>query len=115
MMHVRAWRPAMIAALSPLVLIPLVLCAAPAFAATGGDDAARQREVYFGDLDLSTAKGRHKLDQRLRETAATVCDYDATGTWELMDAQHRCYDTALQTAHVALAMKLSEARMASNR
>ena len=114
MMHARAWRPAMFAA----TLIPvLALSAAPAFAATtaGGDEAAPHIAVQFGDLDLSSAKGRHILDARLRRSAATVCGYDNVDSRELFNGQRQCYETALKNAHTALAMKLNPSRMASSR
>jgi len=99
-------------------LIPvLALSAAPAFAATtaGGDEAAPHIAVQFGDLDLSSAKGRHILESRLRHSAASVCDYDVTDSHPLINAQRECFETALQNAHVTLAMKQSQARMASSR
>jgi UrcA family protein len=116
MMHVRAWRPAVFSALMPV----LVLSAAPAFAADGattanGNDAIHHIAVQYGDLDLSQAKGRHILESRLRHSAASVCDYDLTDSHPLINAQRDCFETALRNAHVTLAMKQSQARMASSR
>ena len=103
MLHAFAWRPAMLAALS--------LSAAPAFAQ---DATPRSVEVRYGDLDLTSAHGRHQLEWRLRHSAQDVCGYDRTEHMGLQNYDARaCYETALAHAHVAMASVMAKTRMAS--
>jgi UrcA family protein len=70
--------------------------------------------VHYGDLDLSTPKGRHRLEVRLQRSAAMVCGRDdGTAPQFGDDDVRRCYDKALRQAHVALAAKLAPDRLAS--
>ncbi len=107
MLHAFAWRPAMLAALTPA----LAFAAAPAFAQ---DAAPRSIAVSYHDLDLTTAHGRHQLDWRLRHSAQDVCGYDRTEHMGLQNYDARaCYETALAHAHVAMASVMAKTRMAS--
>ncbi|WP_420381447.1 UrcA family protein [Novosphingobium sp.] len=109
MMHASAWRPAMLAALIPV----LALGAVPAFAQDAPE--VHRMEVRYGDLDLTTTKGRATLERRLRHSAADVCDYNLSERLILDSAAERtCYTTALAHARVSMASAVSRTRMASN-
>jgi UrcA family protein len=99
-----------------LALVPvLVLAAAPAFAETTDPDV-HHMTVRYDDLDLSTAKGRHLLDYRLRHSAAEVCGHEdgQKPRPEEMEGM-RCYDKALTSARMAMAGVISHAQMAMGR
>lgn len=105
MMHVHAWRPAVLAALIPA----LVFAAAPAFAQTFapnsvGDPDVHHLTVRYGDLDLTNTKDRKVLEMRLQHSAATVCGYDKGDPPQLGNADERnCYNGAITHAHISLA------------
>jgi UrcA family protein len=109
MSHAFAWRPA---ALAGLALIPAVgLGAGPAMA-QNADTQVRTMALHYGDLDLSTAKGRSALDARLRRTAAQVCGSE-TGMRSLPEAEafRACYNEALKQAHRTLVLKQQETQL----
>jgi len=112
MMPISAWRYAALAG-------PVLFCtlAQPAMAQAVEDDTdVRQMAVRYGDLDLTTAKGRHRLEMRLQRSAAIVCGRgDGDGDWPQPGNTftRQCYDAALARAHTALAETLDKARMAS--
>jgi len=117
MMHVHAWRPAVLAALIPA----LAFSAAPVFAQTAapnsfGDTEVRQMTVNYGDLDLTSKKGRQVLEMRLRRSAETVCGYDPADRMQFGHTDTRtCYDTAIAHAHVSLATAISRSEAAKSR
>jgi UrcA family protein len=99
-----------------LALVPVfVLAAAPAFAETTDPDV-HHMAVRYDDLDLSTAKGRHLLDSRLRHSAAEVCGHEdgQQPRPEDMEGMH-CYDKALTNARMAMAGVINHAQMAMGR
>jgi UrcA family protein len=103
MQHAFAWRTAVLAGLA---LIPaLTLTATPALAqSTNSDVVVTRLDVHYHDLDLATAKGRARLEARLRRASAQVCGLaDGTGLWRGDDAGQDCYNRALAQAHTALA------------
>jgi UrcA family protein len=100
-----------------LALVPaLALSIQPAHAATApnADTEVRQMAVGYGDLDLTTARGRHRLEMRLERSAAMVCGIDP-GQYPLpgQQAMRACYDHALNQAHLAMVAATTRARMAS--
>lgn len=115
MMHGPAWHPVMFAGLA---LIPaLTLSAAPALAQSADAEADVPRlTVGYGDLDLSTAKGRARLDLRLKRAAADVCGRNDSDRLQLSyeAAVRHCTDTALRQARTAMAARL-DTRMVDNR
>lgn len=82
--------------------LALALSTTPVLAQT--DAEVRKLPVSFGDLDLSTSKGRAQLNVRIRQAAQTVCGND-TGVQDLPQQQEylNCYNQALNGAHQALA------------
>lgn len=116
MMHVHAWRPAVLAALIPA----LAFAAAPAFAQTSapnsvGDPNVHHLTVRYGDLDLASAKDRQALEMRLQHSAATVCGYNKGDLPQLGNADERtCYNGAMAHAHVSLATAINTSRMAKS-
>lgn len=114
MMHRSAWHPVMLAGLA---LIPaLTLSAAPALAQSADEEADVPRlAVGYGDLDLSTAKGRARLDLRLKRAAADVCSRNDSDRL-LLDHQavRHCTETALSHARTVVAARLNT-RMVDNR
>jgi len=103
MPYASAWRPAVLAGLA---LIPaLNLSAAPALAQNAAADSDKHTlAVGYGDLDLTTSKGRARLDERLRHAAARVCGQEDGVRPELHDEQAlRCYEDALAGARGTLA------------
>ena len=57
--------------LKPLIMTTLLVAAVPAFA--GEKPVPPSVRVATADLDLTTAKGRHTLDRRLRVAIDSVC------------------------------------------
>lgn len=83
----------------------LVLCAQPAAAQAASQELdSSQRLVHYSDLDLSTAKGQARLENRLRSAASAVCEtnYGPHPLNEAMEAR-RCYRSAIDAAHRELA------------
>jgi UrcA family protein len=103
----------MFQSLASLTLAPaLALTATSALAAPVTSDAAtdvRTTAVAYGDLDLSTARGRHQLDVRLQRAADAVCGVDHTVT-DLAESAARstCRNHALIDARHALARKTTD-------
>jgi len=102
MQHAFAWRRAMFASLA---LVPaLALTTAPARAADS-DIAVHKLEVHFSNADLSTEKGRARLEHRLQHAAEIVCSPSGeNGFWRGDDQQLACYNQAMTQAHTALAL-----------
>ena len=116
MMHVHAWRPAVLAALLPA----LALSAAPAFAQNAQTSAenpmVHRMTVSYADLDMTTAKGRTVLERRLRHSASQVCNYDRSERLlQGWGEERECYNAAMAHARVSLAAAISKTRMASTR
>ena len=99
MKHAFAW--------SSAVLIAAGLCTAPAMAQAADDGAVKTSiAVTYHDLDLTTAKGRARLDMRIRHAAETVCGYNRDERpWRGDDAGTACYDKALRDAQTTLAAR----------
>ena len=116
MMHVHAWRPAVLAALIPA----LAFAAAPAVAQTSAPNAVGDREVHhltvrYDDLDLTNTKGRQELEMRLQHSAATVCRYDKGDPPQLGNADERtCYNGAMAHAQISLATAIQKSQMAKS-
>ena len=99
MKHAFAWSSAM--------LIAAGLCTAPAMAQSADDGAVRTTiAVNYHDLDLTTPKGRARLDMRLRHAAERVCGYDRDERpWRGDEARTACYTKALRDARTTLAAR----------
>ncbi len=118
MTHQSTRRFAAIAGLA-LITAPL-LAASPASAhaanppAIPGDVDLRQLTVDYHDLDLTTARGRARLEQRINQAAATVCDYDR-GSRPPAEAAagHHCYVDALMHARATVANRIAAQTLVS--
>lgn len=58
---------------------------APARAATPAENAVRTRSVAYGDLNLASAAGQHRLALRIRAAARAVCDQPGNELWTWPD------------------------------
>jgi UrcA family protein len=81
--------------------------ATPALAhAPDSDVVQHELAVNYGDLDLSTSKGRTHLDNRLQRAAAMVCGQEDGARPQFHDeAAFKCYTEALASARDAMAHK----------
>jgi UrcA family protein len=100
--------------LAGLALAPVLgLGASPALAQSAEPDTqVRTMALHYGDLDLSTARGRGQLNARLHQTAAAVCGMEP-GMRSLPQADEfrDCYNHALNEAQRSLAQKQQETRL----
>jgi UrcA family protein len=75
---------------------------APQFTVTGHGEGPHERSlsaaVFYGDLDLTTAIGRSALRQRVRRTAAELCDRLGGGPENATGLAFVCEDEAVQSA-----------------
>ncbi len=111
MSHAFAWRRA---ALASLVLIPaLGLGISPAMAQSAdADTEVHSMVLHYGDLDLSTAKGRGQLNTRIREAAASVCGMQpGVRTQPQIEEFRDCYNQALNHAQRTLAQKQQDMQL----
>ncbi|MDO6416563.1 UrcA family protein [Sphingomonas sp. BIUV-7] len=66
-----------------------------------------QKQVRFGDLDLSTEKGRAQLDQRVRFAASDVCDGKNVSNTRSPVEYLNCYSVAVRDAKHQLDQRLA--------
>jgi UrcA family protein len=66
-----------------------------------------QEQVRFGDLDLSTAKGRATLNDRIRFAASNVCDGKNVANTKSQFAYLDCYSIAMRDANRQLDQRLA--------
>jgi UrcA family protein len=69
-----------------------------------------QRQVRYGDLDLSTAKGRATLNDRVRFAASNVCDGKNVSNTKSQFAYLDCYSIAMRDATRQLDQRLASAQ-----
>lgn len=98
-----------IASATLAVLPATMMAATPAMAQNVGADAEQhQSTVGYGDLDLTTPKGRARLDVRIQHAAAMVCGRDddlrALGDQQ---AARQCYNAALTRARTQMATQMA--------
>jgi len=72
-----------------------VVAAALAVPAAAAEEAPRVG-VHYGDLDLTSAEGQQKLDQRLERAAREVCGMNQTAVGSHLRSSHsrECYREA---------------------
>ena len=72
-----------------------VVAAALAVPAAAAEKAPRVG-VHYGDLDLTSAEGQQKLDQRLERAAREVCGMNQTAVGSHLRSSHsrECYREA---------------------
>ena len=94
----------MVAALaaSALTIVPTV-----AHAATTNAEGERIARVAYGDLDLSTAGGKARLDQRIKAAVRQVCERpvtaaDLTGSTDYYQCLVKARATAKSGVQLAL-------------
>ena len=66
-----------------------------------------QTQVRYNDLDLSTARGRAKLDERVRFAASDVCDGKNVTNTKAPFTYLNCYTVALHDAKQQLNQRLA--------
>ncbi len=116
MTHAPAWRPAMSArralfsAALPVLAPILAIIAAPAHAQSApGPTVVNHATVHYGDLDLASPAGRHRLEARLEASADRVChSNDGDRTLAAYQASRDCYKKAMAGAHTAIAAILDK-------
>ena len=91
-----------------------VVAAALAVPALAADEAPRIG-VRYGDLDLTSAEGQQKLDQRLERAAREVCGMNETAVGSHLRSNHarECYREArrqLDQQYAAVVNRKSAAR-----
>ena len=74
---------------------------------TAQSSVTMQTTVRFGDLDLSTAKGRAMLDRRVRFAASDVCDGKNVTNERTPFTYLDCYTVAVQDAKQQLNQRLA--------
>jgi len=89
----------------PIAMLGAVLVATPALAQTAQThDDVPTLGVSYHDLDLTTAKGRARLDMRLERAAAMVCGNGDGMHPAISDrAAYDCYNAAMTKARIAAA------------
>jgi UrcA family protein len=99
MKHAFAWGSA--------ALVAAGLFAAPAMAQSAADGAVKTTvAVHYHDIDLTTAKGRARLDWRMKRAAEQVCGYDRLERpWPGDGPAMACYDRALRDARTTFAAR----------
>lgn len=85
-------------------LLGLTLAATPAF--------AKDVQVRYADLNLTTAEGQKTLERRIDRAAREACDYDqyTTGTRLPSQAAAACYRQALDSAETMMAGRVEAAK-----
>ena len=111
MSHAFAWRPAMFASLALVPVLSLGAGAAHA-QSVDADSEVHSMTLSYGDLDLSTAKGRSTLNARIRRAAAEVCGQQAGVRQQPLEPEYRaCFNRALTGARQELAQKQAEIQL----
>lgn len=89
--------------LATALAMGLVAFAAPA--------QATSTKIVFDDLDLSTAKGQARLEQRVDRAAREVCKYDVVRTGSRLRHPEvvACYKEAKAKAHAQVALLVERA------
>lgn len=83
-------------------LLGLALTATPSF--------AKDVEVHYGDLDLTSAKDQKTLETRLAKAAREACDYDKrTGSLLPSNEARACYFKATAKAQGQMAAAIENA------
>lgn len=67
------------------------------------------RSVRYDDLDLSNARGRERLETRLRHAANAVCSFWATRDLAEKQAADRCRAAAFEKAQPKVAEEVRKA------
>ncbi|WP_197277320.1 UrcA family protein [Sphingomonas profundi] len=67
----------------------------------------QSRLLRFGDLDLASAQGRDRLENRLKVAAGTVCGKRSLWTVRPPADYGRCYDRALTDARIQIDQRLA--------
>ncbi len=75
--------------------------------AAGYGLTTESRLMRFGDLDLSSAEGRAKLNTRLKVAAGTVCGKRSLWTVSPPADYTRCYDRAVSDAQDQLGNRVA--------
>lgn len=88
--------------------LSLAIVATPAFASPLADQVSET--VKYNDLDLSTAKGREKLENRIKSKASQICE---TGSRNLGARQFEknCIRSALSGAHQQIEHAIAAAKV----
>lgn len=84
--------------LCSLILIAATATLACGTAAAGEPDAALQRVVSFGDLNLNNPDGVKALYNRLSAAAKAVCRPESVAPYVLWAQSRKCTHTALSNA-----------------
>lgn len=80
-------------------------------ALTATPSLAKDVEVRYGDLDLTSAQGQKTLEVRLRKAAREACDYDTRTTGSMLPSHEArdCYIKATQKAQGQMAAAIENA------
>jgi UrcA family protein len=95
-------------------VLAAVLCTTGLFAAPAAFAAptasTKSIEVRYGDLDLASADGQQRLNQRIVRAAKAVCrDERATGSL-ITPVDHACYKQALSNTRERVAAAIDASR-----
>lgn len=98
--------------------VALLSVTAPAFADVAEDNAARERQtrvVQYDDLDLSSPRGRERLETRIRSAANSACGFWSAQTLTEKKVAQQCRAAAVERTRteVAAAVRNAAARYAA--
>jgi UrcA family protein len=84
--------------------------AAIATIATAAPALAKDVPVFYGDLDLASAKGQSTLSHRIHRAAKQACDFKSEGRQPSQSAL-ACYKQAKASARTEMASIVEDTRL----